>query len=66
MKIVPVRIVEEYESDLPSPRIMLKVLLPLPCVTNTLTMLEVDEALEPVPFRKAVDNALAMLPNAPD
>jgi hypothetical protein len=66
IKIVPVRIVEEYESDLPSPWIMLQVLFPLTCITNVLLMPEVDEALEPIPFREAVDNAFAVFPDAPD
>ncbi len=62
VEILPIRVVYEDQPDLPSPRIMLDVLLALPCQANVPVMLGVNEAFRAVSFGESFD---ARLPDAP-
>src|SRR5437899_800633 len=46
VQIVPARVIEQDEADLPGARVVLQVLLALPCVA-----LEIHQTLQPVPLR---------------
>src|SRR5215470_12165368 len=63
VEILPVRVVDENEPDLPSAPIVLQVLLSLPRLVNVVVMLGINEALQPIASREPCDQALSMLPD---
>src|SRR5215472_1606247 len=63
VEILPVRVVDENEPDLPSAPIVLQVLLSLPRPVNVVVMLGINEALQPIASREPCDQALSMLPD---
>jgi hypothetical protein len=66
VKIVPSRIVGDYQSNLPGSGPMLDVMFALNRALNTLELLEIDKFLETMTFRKAFDEAGAVLENSTD
>src|SRR2546425_9147933 len=64
VQIVPFRVIQQDEADLPGARVVLQVLLALPCVADILVLLKIHEALQAVTLGETLDKALAMLPGA--
>jgi hypothetical protein len=66
VKIVPSRIVGDYQSDLPRAGPMLDVVFALNRALNTLEVLEIDELLETVASCKTFYEARTVLKNSTD
>jgi hypothetical protein len=57
VEIVPIRICGDDQSNLPSARPMLNIVLALDGVSNVVKLLEVDQPFQPIPFSEAIDEA---------
>jgi hypothetical protein len=64
VQIVPFRIVEQNEPDLPGTRVVFEVLLALTRVPDVVVPLVIDKALQAVALRETVDEALAVFAGA--
>src|SRR5207302_5985321 len=64
VKIVPFRVIQQDEPDLPGARVVLQVLLALPCVADILILLKIHEALQAVALGETRDKTFAVLPGA--
>ena len=64
VKIVPIRIVGDYQSNLPRSRPMLDVMFALNGALNILKSLEIDVFLETMSFCKAFDESGAVFKNS--
>jgi hypothetical protein len=64
VKIVPIRIVGDYQSNLPRSRPTLDVMFALNGALNILKSLEIDEFLETMSFCKAFDESGAVFKNS--
>jgi hypothetical protein len=64
VEIVPIRIIGDYQSDLPRSGPMFDVMFALNCILNGLKSLEIDESLKTITFCKTVDESGAMLKNS--
>src|SRR6266481_8746750 len=60
IKIVPIWIHRDDRPNLPCARPMLDVVLALDGVADVIKLLEVDQALQPVPLGKSIDESRAM------
>jgi hypothetical protein len=65
-EIIPIRILRDNQSDLPRPRPMFDIVLALDGISDIVESLKVNESLQSVPFRKALDKSGSMFEHAPD
>jgi hypothetical protein len=64
VKIVPIRIVGDNQSNLPGTRPMLDIMLALDRISDAIKGLEVNEPLQPIASRKAFNEPRTMLKDA--
>jgi hypothetical protein len=66
VEIVPIRIISDYQSDLPCSGPMFDVMFALNCALNTLKFLEIDQSLKLITFGKTFDESGSVLKNSTD